>query len=49
MTPIRSKRKKITVEEYWKIYYEREELLESMPGGSQGANPDMSDVECEEL
>lgn len=37
--------RKITAEEYEELYQIREEQLDSMPGGSQGAKPDMNDVE----
>jgi hypothetical protein len=42
------KPKKISLEEYEKIYEERCERLDALPGGAQGAHPDMSDYEIDE-
>jgi hypothetical protein len=39
--------RKVSTEEYEKIYTERYEALDALPGGAQGAHPDMSDLEVE--
>lgn len=36
--------KTVSTEAWWKLFHEREAMLDAMPGGAQGAQPDMSDV-----
>lgn len=47
--PKRKKVRVVSAEEYENVYQQRESMLDSMPGGSQGAKPDMDDLEVNDF
>lgn len=46
---MKTTKKKVSVEEWWEIYYKREQELDMLPGGAQGARPCMDDYIDPEL